>query len=235
MNSRNLILIGLILWILVGILCLLIHAKKIENKLTVRAQEQLKLANMEGSIVSFSGRDALLTGKTGSVEMIKKAEDLIRAITGVRIVDNRLILDELAIEMPETTAISESKENTESLRKEELKIDLSHLKINFESNSYQLSNKAKPTLNQLQKILREHSHIQIKIFGHTDNKGTDEYNKKLSIKRAEAVKLYFVKNGIPPERFSIVGKGETEPIEDNSTPEGRYKNRRVEFIIVKED
>ena len=68
--------------------------------------------------------------------------------------------------------------------------------------------------------------------GHTDAVGTDAYNQKLSIARSEAVKAYLVSKGIDKNRIYTEGKGETSPVADNKTKEGRAKNRRVEIEVV---
>jgi OOP family OmpA-OmpF porin len=68
--------------------------------------------------------------------------------------------------------------------------------------------------------------------GHTDSVGSDEYNQKLSVRRAEAVKAYLVTKGIEKNRVYTEGKGEKQPVADNKTAEGRAKNRRVEIEVV---
>ena len=68
--------------------------------------------------------------------------------------------------------------------------------------------------------------------GHTDSVGTDAYNQKLSVRRAEAVKAYLVTKGIEKNRIYTEGKGEKQPVADNKTKEGRAKNRRVEIEVV---
>ena len=68
--------------------------------------------------------------------------------------------------------------------------------------------------------------------GHTDSVGTDAYNQKLSVRRAEAVKAYLVSKGVEKNRVYTEGKGEKQPIADNKTKEGRAKNRRVEIEVV---
>ncbi len=68
--------------------------------------------------------------------------------------------------------------------------------------------------------------------GHTDSVGSDAYNQKLSVKRAESVKAYLVSKGIEKNRIYTEGKGEKQPVADNKTTEGRAKNRRVEIEVV---
>src|SRR5688572_5971274 len=68
--------------------------------------------------------------------------------------------------------------------------------------------------------------------GHTDSIGSDAYNQKLSVRRAEAVKAYLVSKGIERNRVYTEGKGEKQPVADNKTAEGRAKNRRVEIEVV---
>ncbi|HRM65908.1 MAG TPA: OmpA family protein [Comamonas denitrificans] len=68
--------------------------------------------------------------------------------------------------------------------------------------------------------------------GHTDSVGSDAYNQKLSVRRAEAVKAYLVNKGVDKARVYTEGKGESQPVADNKTKEGRAKNRRVEIEVV---
>ena len=73
---------------------------------------------------------------------------------------------------------------------------------------------------------------KIKITGHTDNTGSADYNMKLSLQRAEAVRDYLVSLGVDPNKMEVSGEGVTKPVADNSTPEGRAKNRRVEIEVI---
>ncbi|MGE5640969.1 MAG: OmpA family protein, partial [Clostridia bacterium] len=69
-------------------------------------------------------------------------------------------------------------------------------------------------------------------IGHTDSIGTDEYNQKLSVRRAESVKSYLVSKGVEQNRVYTEGKGEKQPVATNKTKEGRQKNRRVEIEVI---
>ena len=77
--------------------------------------------------------------------------------------------------------------------------------------------------------------MKIEISGHTDDKGSGEYNQKLSENRDKAVVDYLVENGINKERMKFKGDGETNPIATNETEEGQQLNRRIEFKILSED
>ncbi|MBN8767369.1 MAG: OmpA family protein [Thiobacillus sp.] len=72
--------------------------------------------------------------------------------------------------------------------------------------------------------------VNIEVAGHTDSRGSEQYNMKLSQRRAETVRNYLISKGIAADRLTAKGYGEAQPIADNATEEGRFKNRRVELI-----
>ena len=86
-------------------------------------------------------------------------------------------------------------------------------------------------LDELAEVLKKKSTWKLDISGHTDNVGDDDKNMLLSKKRAESLKNYLVSKGIDASRLNTFYYGETKPIADNNTPEGRKKNRRVEMKI----
>ncbi len=88
-------------------------------------------------------------------------------------------------------------------------------------------------LTRLKKLLEENPDLKIRINGHTDNVGSDVDNLSLSENRAKAVYTYLVQEGIAADRLSYKGYGETIPIDTNDTEEGRQRNRRTEFVIVR--
>ena len=103
------------------------------------------------------------------------------------------------------------------------------LKVFFKTGSARLTPDSYPALNDLCAKLKANPKVKILIEGHTDNRGSFKYNMRLSRRRAMAVKRYLVKKcGIDPSRIKTKGYGPTKPIADNSTPEGRELNRRIE-------
>ena len=105
--------------------------------------------------------------------------------------------------------------------------------IFFESGSADLLDISMGEIKQLEKLLRENPNVSVKIIGHTDNVGKDADNLVLSRDRAKAVYNKLVELGIPSSRLAYEGKGESVPLADNESEEGRQKNRRTEFIILK--
>jgi len=90
-------------------------------------------------------------------------------------------------------------------------------------------------LNKVVDFLNANPSVEIQIEGHTDNKGSDEYNLNLSQGRSQAVVDYLISQGIEPLRLKAQGFGETKPIDSNDTDDGRANNRRVEFTVLKVD
>jgi outer membrane protein OmpA-like peptidoglycan-associated protein len=105
----------------------------------------------------------------------------------------------------------------------------------FGFNKSDLSTDAKVTLDKLVSVLNTYPDTNIEIQGHTDSKGTEEYNQTLSVKRATSVSDYLAVKQINSTRLTIKGFGETAPKYDNTTDEGRAQNRRVEFLISAND
>lgn len=87
-------------------------------------------------------------------------------------------------------------------------------------------------LNSIIRIVEGHSDLRVKVVGHTDADGSDAYNDELSKRRAEAIIGFFVARGLSRDRIEIDFKGEKNPVGNNSTPEGKQKNRRVDFSFI---
>ena len=104
--------------------------------------------------------------------------------------------------------------------------------IYFDTEKFNINSASQKTLDKLAGIFKEYPNTNILVEGHTDSAGSDAYNLTLSKNRAQAVTNYLVTKGVPKERFDTKWYGESQPKHDNTTAEGRAKNRRVELAIV---
>ncbi len=103
--------------------------------------------------------------------------------------------------------------------------------VNFDFNKATLRPESYPILYNAAELLLTHPDSQVEIQGYTDNIGSEKYNQKLSERRAETVKNFLVAKGVDASRLKTVGYGESKPIMDNKTADGRALNRRIEFQV----
>ena len=130
-----------------------------------------------------------------------------------------LVKDTLVVQVPEKLPLTDEITRTE----------LTH----FDFDKAVLKSKAalELYLNKVKPYLDEEATRYLDIVGHTDAVGTQAYNQKLGLERAQAVQDWFEGQGLAPERIKVSSKGETEPIADNATQKGRADNRRAEITI----
>ncbi len=101
----------------------------------------------------------------------------------------------------------------------------------FEFDRHRITREGEAELAGALATMRAHPEIQVRCEGHTDSIGSDAYNQALGQRRADAVRDYLIAQGIDPSRLSAVSYGESRPVADNSTDEGRAENRRVDLIV----
>ena len=104
------------------------------------------------------------------------------------------------------------------------------LYINFETGKSQIKPESEPIIDQIFKMLKQNPDLKVSIEGHTDNVGSEKSNRTLSESRAKSVMNALVSKGINVSRIQYKGWGQTKPIADNNTEEGKAKNRRVEIV-----
>ncbi|MFV0565705.1 MAG: OmpA family protein [Flavobacteriaceae bacterium] len=104
--------------------------------------------------------------------------------------------------------------------------------VYFDTAKYNINAASQETLNKLIGVFKEYPDTNILVVGHTDSAGADEYNMTLSKNRANAVTNYLTQNGVLSGRLTTNWYGEQQPVADNSTAEGRAKNRRVNIAII---
>ena len=103
----------------------------------------------------------------------------------------------------------------------------------FDRSDYKVNDMTVKYYKEADLYLKENTNARLIITGHTDAIGTEKYNLDLGYRRAQSTKQYFEKAGIPAEKISVESKGETQPVDINSTTAGRANNRRTETIIKK--
>jgi type IX secretion system PorP/SprF family membrane protein len=117
------------------------------------------------------------------------------------------------------------------LEQEPLLLEEATLRFGFDFNSSELDESSSKYIDDLAGALIDNPDLNVQLTGHTDNVGSAKFNQRLSVERATTMKEELVKRGVDPERITVYGKGLTEPLNDNITPEDRAMNRRVEMKI----
>jgi outer membrane protein OmpA-like peptidoglycan-associated protein len=103
--------------------------------------------------------------------------------------------------------------------------------ITFDTASDTIRGQFRPILVDVSSVLEANPSTTIDVIGHADSRGREDYNQDLSLRRAMAVSSLLIQNGVQRERLAAYGRGESEPIADNSTPDGQQANRRVEIRV----
>ena len=141
--------------------------------------------------------------------------------------------DTLIVERVDTIYINEANVNRISDEDANRVLDLASRKLEFEHDKAIILKKSYGELESLTNLMLIRQDLRIRLDGHTDNNGTDEYNMTLSKNRVQAVKDMLVSNGVDANRIDLYYYGESNPIADNDTEEGQAKNRRVEMHFLK--
>jgi outer membrane protein OmpA-like peptidoglycan-associated protein len=101
----------------------------------------------------------------------------------------------------------------------------------FDFDSFELKHESLSSLRRLDRFLQDNPKVSILITGHTDNLGSDDYNLKLSLQRAQSVQSYLLAEGTKSDRIKVAGKGFREPMVPNTSPTNQAKNRRITVSV----
>lgn len=212
------------------------------NAQNLKATEDMALLNCSvtdfknnpspGAIVIFEGEKSKkrfknTADKTGKFQVLLPEGDIY-------LVKYANYLDEKSyskIEIPVQKGIIESDVD---IQYEETKLTSFELEVYFETGKSDLTSSSFPLLDQLHELMVSKQAMVIEIAGHTDNVGDEVANLKLSQSRANVITNYLVKKGISKERLVARGYGESQPIANNDSGDGRAKNRRTEVKILKQ-
>ncbi len=223
----------------------------IENDLSFKSNQLLEQQQIGGVVVEMDGRDAVLTGTVVSDSRSIEIEQTVAALPGIRVVDNQLefaepepVVEPATVKIaPEPKPISEPEpeialapesEPEHEVQEEAVEellqtLDLSGITFLFASD--EITQQGKLILDDVVKVLTEHPEFDVIIEGHTDSIGEDSVNLELSQLRAQSILNYLASTGVEATRLTATGFGESAPIADNDSKEGRALNRRIEFTI----
>jgi outer membrane protein OmpA-like peptidoglycan-associated protein len=178
-----------------------------------------QLSRLRRGDVEISAKDLTIEG---AAESDKVADD-VRSVLSTDLPPGFKAHDTITV----MSATEKAADNCQTLMRETSAKGI----INFERAKADLTPDSTQTLRELVEVANECPSFSIEIEGHTDAEGTDERNQKLSDRRARAVADFLAQHGVDPKRLTTIGYGATHPIADNSTAEGRAKNRRIEFNV----
>ncbi|MFM7813237.1 MAG: OmpA family protein, partial [Flavobacteriales bacterium] len=161
-----------------------------------------------------------------AVVNVEKPQDVVLAVNGENVAFNSIVI----VHKEDPTPVVAKVDVETSTNKEGEPFIIND--IQYKIGKAELESNSMVVLDALADYLKDHATIKIEIGGHTDNQGDDNANKALSAERAYEVLRYLTDHGVDHTRLSYKGYGETKPIGDNKTEEGRAKNRRTEFTIL---
>lgn len=197
------------------------HAPMIQADILSRTSQALETARIPATGVSVDGRDVLLKGYRGSPEVSDEAQRIARQTWGNHSVRVE-ILERPAPPPPPPAAEVQSKIN-----------EIIRLKnIEFLTGKAELTPASVSTLDEVAAALIKSPALTVAIGGHTDSQGNPGANQELSQARANTVRNYLISKGVAGTRMTAAGFGQTKPIADNATPDGRQRNRRIEFSVT---
>ena len=194
--------------------CVFLEASDIEQELGATATEAVGKENLFWASVTPSGQQIVLTGAAPDYASRKRAGEIAASIDGVTDVDNQIQI------------IGEA-----GTCQRELDGFLATERVTFKKGKADISETSFPLLKLLASVARN-CHSRLEIATHTDAEGDAAINLKLTQRRADAVRKHLVQIGVPADQLVAKGYGETQPIADNDTEEGRRANTRVDFRVI---
>ncbi len=195
-------------------ICVFTEASDIEGELSRKVNHVVDSENLFWASVEAQGQSIVLTGAAPDQPSRVRAGELAASIYGVTGVDNQIAV------------IGEA-----GTCQRELDSYLADQRVTFKSGRADFADSSFALMDMLAGVARG-CDTRLEVAGHTDNVGDAAVNLKLSQRRADAVRKYLVQSGVEAEAVRAIGYGETQPVADNSTDQGREQNRRIEFRVL---
>ncbi len=227
MKQKAIIFLGLLFFLVLVVVCVVVHAPRIEKKVADQTRRRLEESGAEAITAEASGRRITLSGAVDSSVAVTEIVRMVQGVEGVRTVKSHLSY----FSSPQD---SSENEKVKILPVEEINLAeaMSKMHIRFADNSAVPEAGAVSIANQAVELWKSRDHLKLIVTGHTDSRGTESFNKDLSMRRAESVKALLIKAGMDQSRIIVEGYGEEQPVADNSTELGMQENRRVDFIVM---
>jgi OOP family OmpA-OmpF porin len=229
MSKALIALLGLVALGLLCFFCIRGHVPTIQTDLVARTGAALAAAGIPWASANADGRELVLEGIAPGQALKEQAGGIASQVWGVRTVDNRLTIamveptPEPMVSAPEPSPVAACQQQFDEF--------LGNKRIAFETDSATLERESTLMLDELAAIAGRCPDTRIQVAGHTDARGSDEFNLWLSQARAESVTSYLASKGIDATRLSAIGYGASQPIADNVTAAGLARNRRIEFRL----
>ncbi len=195
-------------------------------------QKKYNVSNKEIFLDEYNGTYKYSIGNFSSYKEAKEFNNTFLRLTGVNVFITKYVNGKKTEEFDIADLYENITKNKVEDKQETVQKPILFKDVYFDFDKNFLTEDAAEILDETVAILNKNTNLKIEVAGHTDNKGSSEYNKILSEKRAKVVFDYLVDKGINKERLSCKGYGEDISVADNTTKDGRQKNRRIEFIII---
>ena len=216
----------------------------IEANLSTKATDALRQRNITFAHVEADGRDLVVTGEAPSELIRQQARRIVASTPGQRVVLDRMTVSTATPPSPAPpppSAVVETATRADGLSRKDgacqdaVDALLTGTKIEFEMNSTRLTVDTEPLVDELAEVLDECPTTAFEIGGHTDSQGGEAVNRRISERRAQAVRDALVARGIAADRLEAIGYGPSKPIASNNTLSGKAQNRRIEVRVRRKD
>ncbi len=233
MNRAIILFFGLLLAAILAYFCVRNHMQHIPTDVQSRTYDALQADNLTSVGIDVDGRDVTLSGIVHKDKTKDRAGIVARQVKGVRVVNNEIMV--VPIKIPEPVVAAPAPVLTTVDINDQCEKDLGMAMegktIEFASGSSELSTANMPLLDEIARISTNCPDSELLIEGYTDNTGSSELNVTISQRRANSVANYLRNSAALTQTITAVGYGAEKPVADNSTIEGRAKNRRIEFKV----
>ncbi len=205
--------LGILAW-----LCAPRHAASIQAHLLAESERAVSTTEWRPAL-AVSGRDIVLRGVRGPATEVDATKRAVAGIWGVR---------DVKLELTDPPPPAERAKDIQTKVEGILRVKI----VEFETAKADLTPVGKATLDEILPLFLGGADLTALVEGHTDSRGNATLNQQLSLRRAQAVRQYMASKGVAAARLTAAGFGSSHPVADNATPEGRQRNRRIEFKVA---